>query len=106
VVVFAGNRDWEVGVDEDVTPEAYNLSLEAKPNPFNSQVEIYYEVPQTTVINLSVYDTQGRLVRRLENGQKQRGKYSLTWNVRTAGIYFVLLQAGNKHVIRKVVYLP
>ncbi len=106
LAIFAGNRDWKVGVDEDATPEAYNLSLEVKPNPFNSQVEIDYEVPRAENIRLAVYDTQGRLVRRLDNGQKQRGKYSLNWNARTAGIYFVLLQAGDARVVRKVVCLP
>jgi len=106
LAIFAGNHEWKVGVDEDTTPEDYDLLLEAKPNPFNSQVDIDYEVPKVDDIYLAIYDTQGRLIRHLENGQKQRGKHSLNWNARTAGIYFILLQAGDARVVRKVVCLP
>jgi len=48
-----------------------------------------------------VFDTSGRLVTTLIDGEQAAGKYVTTWNGRTAagesaasGSYFVLMQSG------------
>ncbi len=106
LAIFAGNRDWEVGVEEEPIPETYDISLITRPNPFNSQVRIDYELAVAQHVRLAVYDIHGKLVKNLKDRREARGTHSLSWEVRTAGIYFVLLQAGDARVVRKVVCLP
>jgi len=103
LVILLGNEDWVVGVDEPDLPEEYKLSLEATPNPFNNSVTISYEVPVSGSVRLSVYDVQGRLVEQLENIDKSRDEYNVTWNCSNSGIYLLLMQAGDEQMVKKVV---
>jgi len=71
-----------------------------QPNPFNSSTRINYSIPERTNVSLKVYNVRGELVRTLQNGQQQAGKYSVEWNGLNntgnevnSGIYFYRLQA-------------
>ena len=105
LVIFAGSKDWTVGVTEDLTPDSYNLSLKVEPNPFNSQVIIRYELFKPRQAVLSVYDVQGRLVEIINNGNRQAGRYEEQWINNNAGLYFVVLRCGQELKIVKVVCL-
>ncbi|NQU06905.1 MAG: T9SS type A sorting domain-containing protein [Calditrichaeota bacterium] len=103
LVILLGNEDWVVDVDEPDLPEEYMLSLDATPNPFNNQITITYQVPVSGNVLLDVYDVQGRLVEHLENIDKSNGAYNTTWNCSNSGIYLLLMQAGDRQVVKKVV---
>jgi len=105
-IVFAGNRDWERGIDSNQSPDTYKLSLQTIPNPFNSQINISYNMTKTDLVRLSVYDIQGRLIDILEDRMVIRGKHRIVWNHRTAGLYFICLQAGDSKIVKKVVCIP
>ncbi|NQT34507.1 T9SS type A sorting domain-containing protein [bacterium] len=105
-IVFAGNRDWRVSVDNKPVPEEFVLSLNADPNPFNSSVTITYETVQSSFVRLAVYDIRGRLVEELENRRIIKGYHSLTWTHNISGIYFILLETGSTRVIKKIVCVP
>ncbi|MFO7649753.1 MAG: FlgD immunoglobulin-like domain containing protein [bacterium] len=62
------------------------------------------------LVSLRVYNTAGRLVRVLEEGERAPGRYSTRWNGRddegrrlAAGVYFYALEAGERRLSRKVV---
>ena len=105
-IVFAGNQDWRVGVETEQPPDTYELTLRATPNPFNSSVTITYETVQSSSVRLAVYDVRGRLVEELENRRIIKEHHRLTWENRTSGIYFILLETGDRRVVKKIVCMP
>jgi hypothetical protein len=48
-------------------PTEFKL-LQNHPNPFNPETTIEYQLPQAAEITLSIYDIQGREIRRLARG--------------------------------------
>ena len=74
------------------------------PNPFNSSVKIDYSIDHTDIINLTIFDVNGREVAQIFRGSKNPGRYSNVWHApdRSSGIYFVKLKSGDKQQISKV----
>ncbi|MBU1698678.1 MAG: T9SS type A sorting domain-containing protein [Candidatus Eisenbacteria bacterium] len=79
------------------------------PNPSNGKAQIRYAVPAQTVMDLSVYDISGRLIRTLIHGAVDPGEHQLNWDGRTnaghaagSGIYFLRMQAPGFTQIRQM----
>ncbi len=53
--------------------------LPAHPNPFNPQTVLEYSLPEAQQVELSIFDLSGRMVRRLEQGQRAAGNHTVTW---------------------------
>ncbi|MBI4553538.1 MAG: cadherin-like domain-containing protein, partial [Candidatus Latescibacteria bacterium] len=53
-----------------------------RPNPFNPNTTIAYEVPQQAHVRLIVYNILGQEVARLVDGVKQPGRYTMIWHGR------------------------
>ncbi len=83
------------------------------PNPFNPSTTIEYYLPAACAVTLEIYDSSGKLVARLLDGETQaRGTHSVEWrgtdgNGRAAssGVYFYRLRAGRETLSRKMVLL-
>ena len=82
-------------------PKEFNL-LPNYPNPFNSQTNIVYHLPQNAQVKISIYDINGRLVAALVNESRQAGVHRQIWNGLTSqnftassGIYIIKLSAGS-----------
>lgn len=75
-------------------PEQFTIS--AYPNPFNSATKIEYYLQNSAIIDLGVYDIQGRLVRTIVNGRAERGAHMINFDAEdhASGSYFVRLQTG------------
>ncbi|MDD5089123.1 MAG: T9SS type A sorting domain-containing protein, partial [bacterium] len=87
-------------------PQPSSFSLSAYPNPFNSVLQIEYELAARAEIDLSVYNVLGQQVERLENGMKEAGTHRTSWSPESAGgIYFVTLRHNGNTESRKVLYL-
>jgi len=77
--------------------------LQNRPNPFNPQTTIAFELPNEQAVSLRVFDLSGRLVRVLVDGEVYgQGHSEATWNGRddsgrqvAAGMYFYRLGAGD-----------
>ena len=102
-VIFAGNEDWEVGIDENISPDDFCLSLKAYPNPFNDKITIRYDIKNSGSVFLGIYDIEGRLIKNFENGFVVKGSHRSTWESHTVGIYFVVLDSGGERLVKKVV---
>ena len=97
-----------------LTPKETAL-LPNYPNPFNPETWIPYHLANATDVTLTVYDTKGVLVRRLDLGYQQAGYYTdrtraAYWDGRNhlgelvgSGVYFYHLRAGDYFTMRKMV---
>ena len=76
----------------------FDFSLEQNyPNPFNPNTNIRYTVPQTSIVNIKVYNLLGEDVAELLNEVKSSGQYEINFesNGLASGIYLVKMQAGD-----------
>jgi hypothetical protein len=72
------------------------------PNPFNPNTIIKFDLPARSQVEVSIYDVNGKLVKKLINDQKEAGYHSVEWNGTDAygrkvssGIYFYRISAKN-----------
>lgn len=77
---------------------SFNLS-QNYPNPFNPQTQIWYELAQSTNVELAIYDILGRQITLLLDAHQVTGKYEITWlatdeagNPLPSGIYWAKLK--------------
>ena len=87
------------------------------PNPFNPETWIPYHLANPSDVTITIYDTRGSIVRRLELGHQHAGYYTnrsraAYWDGRNdigervaSGIYFYQLQADGLSYLRKMVIL-
>ena len=87
------------------------------PNPFNPETWIPYHLANPSEVTITIYDTRGTVVRRLELGHQREGYYTSRsraayWDGRNAvgesvasGVYFYQLQADHLSLLRKMLIL-
>jgi len=94
-----------VGIEQEPIDNAYNLTLNVLPNPFQNNTTIHYSLPHNTHLNLTIYDITGRNVKTLINGHQSSGNYSITLNSQTLakGIYFCSLKTDARQITKKLI---
>jgi len=77
------------------------------PNPFNPSTKIKYSIPQTSQVQIKVFDVLGNEMEALVNEEKQGGTYELTWNAVNlpSGVYFYQLKAGSYVDTKKMILI-
>ena len=87
------------------------------PNPFNPETWIPYHLANPSNVRITIYDTRGVVVRRLDLGHQREGYYTnrsraAYWDGRNdfgepvaSGIYFYQFQADNMSLLRKMLIL-
>ena len=118
-------KDFIVTIDEDTIsygePSSINnhsakprrLQLvELYPNPFNSRINIEVQLPESSKIDLSIFNALGQQVAQIYQGWMKNGCYSFFWNGRTergkvlpSGLYLCQLQSGEQRIVKKVLYI-
>ncbi len=96
------------GVHDHGSLEPNALKLYANyPNPFNPTTVIGYQLAVNSQVDMKVYDTLGREVATLVNGERPAGNYSIEWNATdfSSGAYFYRLRAGNFVETKKMVLM-
>ena len=93
-------------VEEQIIITDYNL-YQNYPNPFNPSTKIKYSVPQTSQVQIEVFDVLGKEIETLLNKEKPAGTYELTWNAGTlpSGVYFYQLRSGSFVDTKKMILL-
>ncbi|MDY0016601.1 MAG: T9SS type A sorting domain-containing protein [Candidatus Delongbacteria bacterium] len=89
---------------EDSSPLPASAALyQNYPNPFNPVTEISFSIPETSEVDLSVYDTAGRLVRTLVNEKRTYGRHTISFDGSdlNSGIYFYRLQTDGRMIDAK-----
>ena len=87
------------------------------PNPFNPETWFPYGLAEDTTVIIRIYNANGQLVRQLDLGEKQAGRYlgkdeAAHWNGKdskgqlvSSGVYLYQIKAGDFSAIRKMVIL-
>ena len=84
-------------VEEEQTSEVPTEFLLSQnwPNPFNPSTKIKYSIPQSSQVQIKVFDVLGNEIETLVNEEKPAGTYEITWNAANlpSGVYFYQLKA-------------
>lgn len=82
------------------------------PNPFNPLTIIKFNISQSGMVNIKVYDILGKEVCTLLNEQKQPGSYSVEFKTDkinskqlSSGVYFYRIKTGNFSETKKMLLL-
>ncbi|MBN2279190.1 MAG: T9SS type A sorting domain-containing protein [Candidatus Marinimicrobia bacterium] len=82
------------------------------PNPFNPGTTINYRLFEKGLVNISVYDIQGKLVSTLLSKEQEMGQYSIEWtamddsgNDLPSGIYIVHLSQNITTKTRRILLM-
>jgi hypothetical protein len=96
----------DIGWDPSTVGEpvlAEDFSMNCFPNPCNPVTTISFQLNRSAVVNLAVFDLQGRQVEVVFNGSLGTGQHSVRWEpVVASGIYFVRIDTGNAVEVAKV----
>mgnify|MGYP001168248898 FL=1 len=90
-----------------------NFSLKQNyPNPFNPITSLWYDLPEDGLVNITIYDMMGRMVKTLVNGSQKAGFKSAQWNATnnrnepvSAGLYLYTMHAGEFRQTKKMLLL-
>ena len=104
-------QNTSLSIDEEIIPEAFVLH-QNYPNPFNPVTSLRYDLPEDGLVNITIYDMMGRIVKTLVNGSQTAGYRSIQWNTAndnnepvSAGLYLYTIQAGDFRQTKKMVLL-
>jgi len=93
--------DEELVVDAASTITDYELH-QNYPNPFNPTTSISFSLADAGLVNLTIYNSAGQVVRKLAASSFPKGKHSISWNATddqganvASGIYFYRLQVND-----------
>ena len=82
------------------------------PNPFNPITTISYYVPTSELVDITIYDITGRIVKNLVSTTQKAGYNSVQWNATNnsgqkvnSGIYLYTIQAGDFRQTKKINYI-
>jgi len=89
------------------TREVYNpdLSLRATPNPARDASQLSFRLPQSSQVQLSIFDMSGKKVTDLWSGQLPAGQHTTEWNGLSSvpkGLYFANIQTEAGRMFIKI----
>ncbi|MCK4576162.1 T9SS type A sorting domain-containing protein, partial [candidate division WOR-3 bacterium] len=92
-------------------PRVYALH-DIYPNPFCGRLEIRYDIPEYSSVDLRVYNSVGQVVNTLINGKVEPGYHRVVWNGKNDmgnnvgnGIYFLRMDTDDFIKTRKVILI-
>lgn len=88
-------------------PSALILLTQNYPNPFNPLTHIRFLLPSAQVVELSVHDVSGRLIKALHAGRLDSGWHEYSWNAERfgSGLYHAVLSHGSHRQSIKMLLL-
>lgn len=97
--------------NDEERPFTYNLNSNY-PNPFNATTNIMFEIVETEMVTLDIYNILGRKVNTLVNEEMNAGNHQVTWNGKNSsgnnvstGYYFYKITTPNYSQARKMLLL-
>jgi len=109
--LIVGTGEFAEQKSENIPLVPYEFALKQNyPNPFNPETHILYSLSRKSMVKLSVYNTLGRKVRTLFQGEQGTGLYPMTWDGKddaglsmNSGVYVCRLEAGQFAISKKMI---
>ncbi len=100
------NDDVTVVKSSEILPTLFYLS-QNYPNPFNPKTTITYILPQTSQVELNIYNILGQKAATLVSEKQPAGSYKIEWDARgfASGLYFYRLETDKGFVQSKKLVL-
>lgn len=87
-----------------------SFQTKAYPNPFSDATTIEYELPESTFVNVSIYDIFGRKVSVLVDSKEAQGRHQIQWTCGqkglsnpAEGIYLCKISSSGKAEVLKII---
>lgn len=102
---IVGIKEFDEDNDKN-RPESYRL-LQNYPNPFNPITTISFELPESNLVKLTVYNILGQRVKELVNKELSAGhhKFQFDGSAFASGVYFYRLSAGDFNSTKKMIII-
>ena len=78
-------------------------------NPMNGNTQIDFQLPETTKLNIVIYNAIGQSVKNIPSSEYQPGKYTFNWNGKddngsmvSSGIYFISFESKFDTSVKKI----
>lgn len=113
LVVYSLGVTAPASVSETKTNTPSTLTLEQNyPNPFNPSTTIQYEIPTQAIVQITIYDISGRLLRTIRPGEQAPGIHTVVWDGKdhagysvSSGSYFYQVKVGEAVQIKKAMLI-
>jgi len=95
-------------VDEPVKTVVENYALHDNfPNPFNPTTTITYSIPENGDVELTIFNSLGRIITTMEYSSQSIGRYTVNFDGSglASGIYFYRIQVNHFTQLKKMVLL-
>jgi len=91
---------------DTVTPTEYNL-IRPYPNPFNSSLSIPIEIKQRSIVNITIFDINGRFIEQVISQSMNMGQYQFSWDAsrNSSGLYIIQTKIDKKVYKSKAIFL-
>ena len=97
--------------NSDLLPMKLSLA-QNYPNPFNPITFLKYDLPENALVNITIYDMMGKIVKTLVNRSQTAGYKSIHWNATndknepvSSGLYLYKIQAGDFRQAKRMMLL-
>jgi hypothetical protein len=100
----------EVGIDDRINPVDFAL-LSNYPNPFNPTTQVVFELKQSGLVKLEIFNMLGQQLTTLAEGNYAAGSHSLTWNADfnsqnlTSAVYLAVLTTSDGVLTNRMLLL-
>jgi hypothetical protein len=92
---------------ESVNPGLNDIKLQIYPNPVSSSATISFSLSDVSKVSLTLFDINGRLIKRLANMQFHNGSHQITLDTKelNSGIYLLRMQSSESIETRKIIVM-
>lgn len=80
------------------------------PNPAINATTIAYDLNESNIVEISIYNTIGEKIKTLVSSKQPAGHYEISWDLKSdaganikSGIYFCKIISGNKNATSKII---
>ena len=112
--LFAQKKDYNfMGIEsKTVATAAFCGLLDNYPNPFHTETNIQFQIPESCRVVLKIYSMLGEEIRILASGLYPAGQHVVCWDGKnnhgentTAGTYICQMRAGDFYQVKKILLL-